>query len=71
MYDSDHHYHHIDGYVHAGDLAIEIGAIWSSVDHAEAAGVPLSHIAAALRHNWSATAVALASLRAIIDEVRS
>ena len=70
------HYHSLAGYVHAGDLLLEIAAIWEGVQTAEDAGISLSQIGRALSYNWSATVVALARgnvavLRALIDEAKN
>ena len=69
-------YHAAAGYVHAGDLLLEIAAIWEGVQTAEDAGISLNQIGRALSYNWSATVVALArgnvaTLRALIDEANA
>jgi hypothetical protein len=73
---NERQYHSWAGYVHAGDLLLEIAAIWEGVQTAEDAGISLSQTGRALSYNWSATVVALARgnvavLRALIDEAAS
>ena len=68
-------YHSPSGYVYAGEHALELAAIWSGIETAEDAAVPLEQIGRALAHNWTATVVALAFgnvavLRALIAEAR-
>jgi len=75
-HDRHYQYHSLAGYVDAGNLTLEIAAIWDGIDHAEAEGVALNHIGEALRYNWTACVTALAfkniaTLRALIDEARS
>jgi len=76
MHDDERQYHSLAGYVHAGDLLLEIAAIWDGVVLAETAGISLDQLGRALSYNWSACVVALARgniavLRALIDETAS
>ena len=76
MHDDEREYHAAAAYVHIGDRAFTLDEIWSGVELAEAAAIPLDQISHALSHNWSATVVALAlrnaaTLRALIDEANA
>ena len=76
MHDDEREYHAAAAYVHIGDRAFTLDEIWSGVELAETAAIPLSQIGHALSHNWSATVVALAlgnaaTLRALIDEANA
>ena len=76
MHDDEREYHAAAAYVHIGDHAFTLDEIWSGVELAETAGIPLSQISHALSHNWSATVVALAlrnaaTLRVLIDEANA
>ena len=76
MHDNEREYHAAAAYVHIGDRAFTLDEIWSGVELAESAAIPLSQISRALSHNWSATVVALAlrngaTLRALIDEANA
>jgi hypothetical protein len=76
MQDANSNYHSPQGYVYVGRWAIEIDALWSSIDEIERGGIPLDQIGLALAHNWPASVVALARqnvavLRALIAEASS
>jgi hypothetical protein len=76
MHDDEREYHAAAAFVYIGDRASTLDEIWSGVEAAEDAGIPLSQISLALSHNWSATVVALAlrnaaTLRALIDEANA
>ena len=76
MHDDEREYHAAAAYVHIGDRVFTIDEIWSGVELAETAAIPLSQIGQALSYNWSATVVALAlrnvaTLRAMIDEANA
>jgi hypothetical protein len=47
---NERQYHSWAGYVHAGDLLLEIAAIWEGVQTAEDAGISLSQTAMRRRH---------------------
>ena len=76
MHDNEREYHAAAAFVYIGDRAFTFDEIWSGVELAETAAIPLSQIGHALSHNWSATVVALglrnaATLRALIDEANA
>jgi hypothetical protein len=71
--DEPSEYHSVAAYVYIGNHAFTLDEIWSGVELAEAAGIPLAQIGRALSQNWSATTTALALknvavLRALIGE---
>jgi len=76
MHDNEREYHAAAAFVYIGDRAFTFDEIWSGVELAETAAIPLSQIGHALSHNWSATVGALAlrnaaTLRALIDEANA
>ena len=76
MHDNEREYHAAAAFVYIGDRAFTFDEIWSGVELAGTAAIPLSQIGHALSHNWSATVVALAlrngaTLRALIDEANA
>ena len=76
MHDNEREYHAAAAFVYIGDRAFTFDEIWSGVELAETAAIPLSQIGHALSHNWSAPVVALAlrnaaTLRALIDEANA
>ena len=76
MHDDEREYHAAAAFVYIGDRAFTLDEIWSGVELAETAAIPLSQIGHALSYNWSATVVALAlrnaaTLRALIDEANA
>jgi len=76
MHDDEREYHAAAAYVHIGDRAFTLDEIWSGVELAETAAIPLSQISHALSHNWAATVVGLtlrnaATLGALIDEANA
>jgi hypothetical protein len=69
-------YHSSNNLVYVGRWALEIDALWSSIDELERGGISLDQIGLALAHNWTACVVALARknvaiLRALIAEASS
>jgi hypothetical protein len=71
----DFSYHSSSNIVYVGRWALEIDALWNSIDEIERGGITLTEIHHALNVNWSAAVVALARkniavLRALIAEAQ-